>query len=87
MAPCINVTVKEDTAQDGSASGHCPQHPLGRTWEKLVPRGVARKRWVSVGLEASKWLGQNQMMPAQKLRGWRMSGPGLLPALTRGHRA
>lgn len=31
--------------------------------EKLVPRGEARKRWVGVSLEASRWLGPNQMMP------------------------
>lgn len=80
-------TIKKDTAQDGSASGHCPQHPLtGRAWEKLAPRGEAWERWVGVSLEASRWLEQKQMMPGWKLRGWRKcQGQGLLPALTGGH--
>lgn len=57
-------TVKSDTAQDGSASGHCPQHPLiGRAWEKLAPRAEAREKWVGVRLDGSRWLRQNQMMP------------------------
>lgn len=58
-------TIKKDMAQDGSTSGHCPQHPLiGRAWEKLVSRREAKKRWVGVSLEASRLLGQQHVMPA-----------------------